>query len=196
MISTPDALAAQTWLQRLDNSVWALPLLFLLSMLETLLIPIPIETILIPWMLGQKQRRWLIATVALAGNVTAAAIGFWLGVLAMDQFGESLIQLFGGPEVYDSFTRQIQQDGFSAILAIGISPAPFQSAMLAAGAAGYSFLLFLLAVALSRAVRYYGLVLLVNIAGDAALKLWRRYSRQLGAVLLVLAVAWLWFVFS
>lgn len=195
-MSKVNALSAQTWLDRLDNSAWALPLLFSLSVLETLLIPIPIETILIPWMLRKKQRRWLIATVVLAGNIAAATVGYWLGVLAMAQFGDSLIQLFGGPEVFDSFSQQIQQDGFSAILAIGISPAPFQSAMLAAGAAGYSFLLFLLAVALSRSVRYYGLVLLVNVAGDAALKLWRHHSRQLSALLLVLAIAWIWFVFS
>ncbi|NRQ44615.1 DedA family protein [Rheinheimera sp. YQF-2] len=188
-------LSAQTWLERLDKSAFALPLLFALSMAETLIIPIPIEAILIPWMLSQSRRRWTIATVALAGNITAAALGYWLGALAMEQWGDSLIELFGGMQAYDSFAEQIRSDGFMSIVAVGITPTPLQIAMLAAGATGYSFLLFLLAVTLSRALRYYGLVLLVHLAGDAALRLWKRYSRQLGAALLAVAGAWLLFAF-
>ncbi|MDX1677421.1 YqaA family protein [Arsukibacterium sp.] len=191
-----NALSAETWLDRLDKSSYALPLLFVLSMAETLIIPIPIETILIPWMLSHPQRRWTIASVALAGNLSAAALGYWLGVLLMEQWGAMLIDLFGGAQAFNSFSSEIENNGFRAILAVGLSPTPLQIAMLAAGATGYSFLLFVLAVGLSRSTRYYGLALLVHIAGEAAMQLWQRYSKQIGTVLLVLAVSWLWFQFS
>lgn len=189
------ALSAETWLDRLDRSSYALPLLFMLSMAETLIIPIPIEAILIPWMLSQPHRRWTIATVALAGNLTAAALGYWLGVLAMEQWGDTLVGLFGGADAFDSFSSEIEDNGFKTILAVGISPTPLQIAMLAAGAVGYSFLLFVLAVGISRSTRYYGLALLVHFAGDRAMQLWRRYSKQIGALLLLLVVGWLWFQF-
>ncbi|SNY60461.1 membrane protein YqaA, SNARE-associated domain [Arsukibacterium tuosuense] len=189
------ALSAETWLDRLDRSSYALPLLFMLSMAETLIIPIPIEAILIPWMLSQDRRRWTIATVALAGNLTAAALGYWLGVLAMEQWGDTLVGLFGGADAFDSFSNEIEDNGFKAILAVGITPTPLQIAMLAAGATAYSFLLFLLAVGLSRATRYYGLVVLVHFAGKRAMQLWRRYSKQIGALLLLLVAGWLWFQF-
>lgn len=188
-------LSAKTWLERLECSSFALPLLFALSMAETLIVPIPIETILIPWMLSHPERRWIIATVALAGNITAAAIGYWLGALVMEQWGDTLIGLVGSAESYESFAEQVRENGFTAIVAVGVTPTPLQIAMLAAGAVGYSFVLFLLAVTLSRSVRYFGLALLVHFAGDAALGLWRRYSRQIGIVLLVLAAVWLWFAF-
>ncbi|HBN88178.1 YqaA family protein [Rheinheimera aquimaris] len=188
-------LSADTWLERLESSNYTYLLLFALSMGETLILPIPIEAILIPWMLRKPEKRWVIAAVALAGNITAASLGYWLGALAMDQWGDSLIQLFGGAEVYDSFATELKENGFMSVLAVGITPTPLQIAMLAAGATGFSFVLFLLAVALSRSVRYFGLALLVQVAGDAAMKLWRRYSRQLGAVLLVLAGVWVWFTF-
>jgi len=42
-------------------------------------------------------------------------------------------------------------------MSVGVIPIPFQIAMLAAGATRYSFFLFMLAPALSRALRYYGL---------------------------------------
>lgn len=95
-------LSAKTWLERLDQSSYGLLLLFSLSMAETLIVPIPIETILIPWMLSHPHRRWTIAAVALAGNITAAACGYWLGVLAMEQWGNTLIGMFGGAEAYES----------------------------------------------------------------------------------------------
>jgi membrane protein YqaA with SNARE-associated domain len=189
-------LSAKTWLDRLDRSSYALPLLFALSMAETLIIPIPIETILIPWMLSHPRRRWTIATVALAGNITAAALGYWLGVLAMEQWGDALIALFGSAETYQSFAEQMRTNGFMSILAVGVTPTPLQIAMLAAGATGYSFPLFLLAVTVSRSLRYYGLAVLVHFAGDAALGLWKRYSKQIGLALLVLAGIWLWVAFG
>ncbi|WP_373186055.1 YqaA family protein [Halopseudomonas sp.] len=189
-------LSAQTWLDRLDQSAWALPMLFGLSMAETLIMPIPIETILIPWMLSHPHRRWTIATVALAGNITAAALGYWLGVLAWEQWGDMLLGLAGNGETFEDFADQVREKGFTAILAVGVTPTPLQIAMLAAGVVGYPFLLFLLAVTLSRSLRYFGLALLVHFAGDAALRLWHRYSLQIGLLLLVLAAAWLWLAFS
>lgn len=189
----PDSSVADSWLDRLDRSAYALPLLFGLSMAETLLVPIPIEAILIPWMLSHPHRRWTIAGVALGGNVFAAALGYWLGVLAWEQWGDFLLGLAASPDSFDSFAAQLREDGFTAILAVGITPTPLQIAMLAAGVVGYPFLLFLLAVTLSRSVRYFGLALLVHCAGDAALVLWRRYSKPIGALLLVLVGVWLWF---
>ncbi|KKO06668.1 hypothetical protein LCGC14_0064760 [marine sediment metagenome] len=168
-------------------------LLFVASMMETLIIPIPIEVILIPWMLCHPHRKWSIAGVALAGNLTAATIGYYLGAFAMEQWGDTLIGFFGDQATYDSFQARFEQNGFVAILAIGIVPIPFQIAMLAAGASGYSFVLFLLAAMLARGARYFGLATLVAVAGDAALRLWERHSKPIGIAGLFLFGFWLWY---
>ncbi|WP_254799126.1 YqaA family protein [Halomonas sp. SS10-MC5] len=185
--------SAKDWLDRLDRSRHALTLLFALSMLETLLIPIPIEVILIPWMLCHPKRKWTIAGVALAGNLTAATLGYLLGVSVMEQWGDQLIGLFGSQESYEAFRSRLQEEGFVAIATIGVVPVPFQIAMLGAGASGYPFPLFLLAAMLGRGVRYFGLAALVAITGDAALRLWRRHSRSLGVLGLALFGLWVWY---
>lgn len=161
-------------------------------MLETLLVPIPIEAILLPWMLCHPYRKWQIAGVALAGNLTAAALGYYTGVLAMDAWGEPLIHFFGTEEAYRAFELRMTQDGFSAILAVGIVPVPFQLAMLAAGASGYPFVMFMLAAMLARGLRYFGLAMLIALTGDKALQLWQRHSRLLGFVAIGLLALWLW----
>ncbi|GAB2792929.1 hypothetical protein GCM10027040_18930 [Halomonas shantousis] len=184
--------SARAWLDRLDRSRHALLLLFVASMMETLVVPIPIEVILIPWMLCHPDRKWTIASVALAGNLTAAMIGYYLGAFAMAQWGDALINFFGDQATYNSFQSRFQQDGFTAILAIGLVPVPFQIAMLAAGASSYPIVMFLLAAMLGRGIRYYGLALLVALMGNAALQLWKRHSRPLGAVGVMLFGIWLW----
>lgn len=185
--------SARAWLDRLDRSRHAMTLLFFASMMETLLVPIPIEVILIPWMLCHPQRKWRIAAVALAGNLTAATLGYYLGVFAMDQWGDTLVGFFGGQEAYDTFDQQFQEDGFTAILAIGIIPIPFQIAMLVAGASGYPIAFFLVAACIARGIRYFGLALLIQVAGKAAMDLWNRHAKPIGAVGLLLFAIWIWF---
>ncbi len=189
----PHLTSARAWLDRLDRSRHAMLLLFLASMMETLLIPIPIEVILIPWMLCHPHRKWRIAAVALAGNLAAATLGYYLGVFAMDQWGDTLVAMFGGQEAYDAFDQQFRQEGFKAILAIGIIPIPFQIAMLVAGASGYPIALFLAAACAARGLRYFGLALLIKVAGKAALDLWNRHAKPIGIIGLVLFAVWVWF---
>lgn len=183
--------SARRWLARLSASRHALWLLGLASVLETLLVPIPIELILIPWMLAEPERRWRLAGVALAGNLLAALIGYSLGSLAMAQWGDILIPSFGGEAAFQAFQARFMESGFQAILAVGVIPIPFQTAMLVAGASDYPVALFLLAALLGRGLRYFGLALLVTLAGDTTLRLWQRHARPLGAGLTAVAGIWL-----
>ncbi|MDI4639096.1 MULTISPECIES: YqaA family protein [Halomonadaceae] len=183
--------SARLWLSHLSASRHALWLLGLASVLETLLVPVPIEVILIPWMIAEPQRRWRLAGVALAGNLLAALIGYGLGNLAMAQWGDVLLPLFGGEAAYQTFQARFLDNGFVAILAVGVIPIPFQTAMLVAGASDYPLPLFLLAALIGRGLRYFGLALLVALTGEAALGLWKRHARPLGAGLTAMAGFWL-----
>ncbi|MCD6009601.1 YqaA family protein [Halomonas sp. IOP_31] len=187
--------SATAWLERLSTSRHAMALLFLASILETLIVPIPIELILIPWMISQPSAKWRLAAVALAGNLTAALIGYGLGGLAMTQWGDSLISLFGGQQAYSNFESRFDANGFQAILAVGIVPIPFQIAMLVAGASHYPLPLFLLAALIARGIRYFGLALLVALVGNSATRLWRRHSKPVGAVALLAFAVWAYFQF-
>lgn len=187
--------SASDWLDRLNQSRHAMLWLFIASMLETLLIPIPIEVILIPWMLRHPERRWRVAAVALTGNLTAALLGFYLGAYALAAWGDGLISFFGGQQAFEAFQQRFSEQGFLAIMLIGIVPIPFQSAMLVAGASGYPVGLFLLAALVGRGVRYFGLAALVALVEDQAMALWQRYSRPLGVIGLTLTGVWLWQAF-
>ena len=58
---------AAAWTQQLLDSPHGLAWLGVLSALETIILPIPIELIMVPYMLARPQRLWLIAGVTLLG---------------------------------------------------------------------------------------------------------------------------------
>lgn len=188
--------STRDWLNRLARSNHALALLFLLSMAETLVLPVPLELVLIPWMLCHPDRKWTIAGVALSGNLTAAIGGYYLGFFFMDQWGPALIDFFGDQDSFEELKQKLEEDGFVTIMTIGLSPIPFQIAMLAAGATGYSVLLFGLAAILARGLRYFGLAALVAVAGKTAMDIWQRYAKPLGLLMLSAVGVWVWMQLS
>jgi len=177
------------WRHKLEHSNRALWVLAIASFLETVVIPIPIELVLIPYMAVNRQRIFLIATVTLAGCLTAAVLGYVVGLALFESLGQWMISTFGHEAAFQTFSEQFERYGFWAIIAIGVTPIPFQVAMLVAGVAGYPIALFLLAALIARGIRYYGLALLVYYLGEPVTALWQRHARTAGLVsLLVVAV--------
>ncbi|MDP5290791.1 VTT domain-containing protein [Oceanimonas sp. CHS3-5] len=176
------------WLSRVTGSAWLLPVVFVAALLEAVILPIPLELLLIPLMLVERARLWSLAATALAGCLSGALLGYGLGAWLFDSLGQPLLEVLNGQQAFDAFSRELSNDGFMAIVMVGITPVPFQVAMLAAGAVGYSLGLFMLASAIGRGIRYFGLAWLVRLTGERALALWRRHARKLGMVLLGLAL--------
>jgi len=176
------------WLQKFTGSRRLLPVVFVASMLEAVIVPIPLELLLIPLFLIEQRRLWQLAAAALAGCLAGALAGYGLGAWLFDSLGVGLLQFAGGQDAFATFSDTLKQDGFMAIVMVGITPVPFQVAMLAAGAVGYSLWLFMLASAIGRGVRYFGLALLVRLTGKRALLLWQQHARTLGVALLGLAL--------
>jgi membrane protein YqaA with SNARE-associated domain len=180
------------WFERINRSKNMLWLLGTLSFLETIILPIPIELVLIPLMAANKQRIWLLASVTTAGCLVASLIGYTIGLVLYQSVGTWFIEFMGMQNSYQAFQTFFDQYGFAAILAIGILPIPFQVAMMTAGLSGYPILLFALAALIARGLRYFGLAWLVHRFGHRVLVLWKRHalltSLVAGVVVLLLAL--------
>ncbi|WP_417656606.1 YqaA family protein [Pseudidiomarina aestuarii] len=186
---------ANRWLARLAESNHVLWLIFTLSLLESIIVPIPLELILIPLLLSQQHRLWAISTATLAGCLVGATIGYFVGFWFFDDVGQWLLQILGYEDAFASFSERFQEQGFGLLLLVGITPIPFQVGMLSAGSTGYPYGLFITAAIIARGIRYYGLALLVYWFGDKMLDVWQRYSHRVGWVLAVLglsALTWIW----
>ncbi|MES1924207.1 VTT domain-containing protein [Salinisphaera sp. T31B1] len=176
------------WTRRLNDSRHGLWLIGVASFAETLIVPIPIELVLVPYMLANRRRVWLIAASTTAGCLLGALVGYGFGALLFNSLGQWLIEAFNWQAPYQHFSAQFDAHGFWAIVSIGVTPVPFQIAMLVAGVAGYPLVLFVLASGIARGVRYFGLALLVVLFGQRALDLWQNHSKRVGVGLLVAIV--------
>ncbi|AWL11580.1 Undecaprenyl-diphosphate phosphatase [Saliniradius amylolyticus] len=188
MTPRPKNKRADQWLQRLLDSNHALVILFFFSALEATIIPVPLELVLIPYMLAERHKIWRIASVALAGCLFGASMGYWVGFGLYESVGQWFLSYTGGQAQFNEFLANMEGNGFWAIFMVGLTPVPFQIAQLAAGASQYSYWLFLVASLLSRSLRYYGLALLVMLIGEQAMTLWRKHSVSVGIGLLVILV--------
>lgn len=168
--------------------------LFFFSFLESTVLPIAIELILIPYMILNRRRAMAIATVTFGGCLLGALLGYAVGAELMDSVGQALIDRFGWSQGYERFLGYMDDYGFWAIAIIGIVPLPFQIAMLGAGAAHYPIVLFCAAVFLARGIRYYGLAVLVLLYGDKAQALWEEH--RWATIITVLVVIALFFAAS
>lgn len=180
-------------LSRLNKSRHVMWLLFGLSFLETIILPIPIELVLIPFMVANRERLWKTALYVTAGCLAASLVGYGAGYFLFETVGQWMIDTMRWQQSYENFQRLFDQYGFFGILMVGVLPIPFQAAMLTAGAAGYAVWKFALAATMARGIRYFGLALLVHLFGDSAQKMWQRH-RIITVLLLAAIITLLWFL--
>lgn len=163
------------------------------SFLESTIVPIPLEAVLVPLMQARREKLWLIALMATIGCIVGAIFGYALGYYLFDVVGDWVINTFSNPEQFEQVKQKMQAQGFWFVLTLGIVPIPFQIAMLAAGATKYSIFLFLLATVIARSIRYFALAAVVYYAGNQAERIIQKHkTKALVAIsLLVLLLWWL-----
>ncbi|SDN86203.1 YqaA family protein [Vreelandella arcis] len=182
----------KAWFVRINGSQHMFWLLAGLSFLETIILPIPIELVLIPLMAVNRQRLWAMAAATTLGCLAASLIGYGVGMVLFQSIGTWFIDSMGMQDAYASFQRFFNQYGFVAILTLGILPIPFQIAMITAGLSGYPVLMFALAALMARGLRYFGLAWLVHRFGNRVILLWKRHALMtsliVGVVVLLVAL--------
>lgn len=163
------------------------------SFLESTIVPIPLEAVLVPLMQARREKLWLIALMATIGCIIGAIFGYALGYYLFDVVGDWVINTFSNPEQFEQVKQKMQAQGFWFVLTLGIVPIPFQIAMLAAGATKYSIFLFLLATVIARSIRYFALAAVVYYAGNQAERVIQKHkTKALVAIsALVLLLWWL-----
>ena len=156
------------------------------SFLESTIVPITLEAVLVPLMQARREKLWLIALMATLGCIAGALFGYGIGYYLFDLVGDWVINTFSSPAQFENVRQQMKSQGFWFVMTLGIVPIPFQIAMLAAGATKFSLILFLIASAIARSIRYFGLAVVVYYAGNKAEKIISEHKTK--AMIIVSAV--------
>lgn len=140
--------------------------LALLSFAESTVVPIPLETIVAPLMVGHHRQSYGIALSIWLGCLAGASLFYSVGLWAFDPLVRPLLEWLGLMQSITSITEDLDRQGlFWSVFLVSFSPAPMQLATLGAGSVDGNFSVFLAAIAASRGLRYFGLALLAQFVG-------------------------------
>ncbi|MEE2879451.1 MAG: VTT domain-containing protein [Pseudomonadota bacterium] len=173
----------------------SLPLAVLIGFVENTIVVVPMEPLFVPLMALRRKTAWMVAAALLLGNVLGGLLMYWLGAALAEEAIQPLVSMLDAEDTYQQTMEKLKTDGFATLFMIGITPFPFQVGVAAAGAAGYNLVLFTLAVALSRSIRYFLLAGLVMLVGDKAEKMLKDHELELTIVGVILFAAFVVYFF-
>jgi len=125
------------------------------SFAESSFFPVPPDVLLIPMVLADRTKAWLIAGVCTLASVVGGVAGYLIGLLLFDEIGEAILQLYGYTDELADFRRMYADWGFWIVAGAGFTPLPYKLITIASGAAHLSLAVFFIASTVSRGARFF-----------------------------------------
>jgi len=125
------------------------------SFAESSFFPIPPDVMLIPMVLAER-RRWLVdALVCTLASVAGGIAGYAIGYALWDSVGRPLIDFYGYGAEMEAFAARYNEWGAWIVFTAGLTPIPYKVFTIASGVAGLDPVVFVLASAVSRSLRFF-----------------------------------------
>ena len=145
------------------NAVWVLAGV---SFIESSVFPIPPDILLIPIILANRQRAFVIAAICTAASVLGGWLGYAIGYFLFETLGRQILEFYHAMKHYDEFKAGFDQWGLWIIIVKGMTPIPYKLVTIASGAFKFNLLWFTFASVVSRSMRFFLLAALLWRFGE------------------------------
>lgn len=135
---------------------------------EASFFPIPTDIMLIPMVMADRERAWLLGAWCTLWSVLGGIFGYAIGYFLFESLGQWLINIYGMAHSMESFHAWYEKYGAWVILIKGASPIPYKLVTIASGFAQYSFALFVLLSIFTRGARFMLVAGLLKWKGEQA----------------------------
>ena len=163
------------------------PGLFLISFLDSSVLTFPVinDLLLIELSIQHPERMPLYAFLAMLGSVVGCVLLFYIA----EKGGEALFHKHAGERAH-AIHNWVVKNGFGGMLIAALlpPPTPFKVFVVAAGVFEVPVVSFTSAIALARAVRYFGIGYLAIRYGSQAMPYLKGHKLHVVAALLLLVV--------
>jgi membrane protein YqaA with SNARE-associated domain len=156
---------------------------------EASFFPIPADVMVVPMMLADRRRVFLLGAWVAFWSVAGGMLGYAIGHLFWQTAGLWLIHVLHVPlEQVEALRLKYSQHAY-LIMVQGATPIPYKLVTIASGLAGVSFPLFMAYSAVTRTIRYVVIeALLVHFFGERAQALLEKYLEAALVVFLIVLV--------
>ena len=156
------------WCIAAADKPYATWLMGAVAFLESSVVPLPPDAMLIPMALARPERAWFFATLCTLASVAGGVLGYFIGAALYDSVGLWVMHLYGLTDKVEAFREAYAQWGSWIILLKGLTPIPYKLVTIASGFAGYSFVMFVLLSLVARGMRFFAVAFLLNRYGAQA----------------------------
>ena len=143
------------WVIRLAGHPRAIPILGVVSFLESSFFPIPPDVMLIPMVLANRDKAFRIALVCTVCSVLGGLLGYAIGYYFFETIGEWVVKTYGLQSGLAAFRAGFAEYGTWIILIKGLTPIPYKLVTIASGAAHFDLFTFVWASIVTRGVRFF-----------------------------------------
>jgi membrane protein YqaA with SNARE-associated domain len=140
--------------------------LFGVSFAESSFFPIAPDVMLIPMVLADRKRAFLLAAWCTLASVLGGILGYVIGAFLYESVGQWLVAVYGGGEKMEEFRALYAEWGSWVILIKGLTPIPYKLVTITSGFAGYNFAMFVLLSAITRGARFMLWATLLYLYGE------------------------------
>ena len=134
------------------NALWALAVV---AFVESSVFPIPPDALMIPMIIAQPSRAFLIAGVALLASVTGGMLGYFIGWGFFESIGRPVLEFYGKTGRFETFAESYNAYGAWAVLIAGVTPFPYKVITILSGLTGLNIWIFLVSSIIARGFRFF-----------------------------------------
>ncbi len=146
----------------------ALLALLAVAFVESSLLPIPPDILLIPMILAQPARAFRLALLCTLASVAGGLVGYAIGYFLFDAIGRPILEYNHAMAGYEALKAGFAKWGVWIIIIKGMTPIPYKLVTIASGVVHFPLLPFIAASLVSRSLRFFMIALLLWWFGDAA----------------------------
>ena len=154
------------WVIRLAGHPRAIPLLGVISFLESSVFPIPPDVMLVPMVLANRDKAFRIALVCTVCSVLGGLLGYAIGYYFFETIGDWVVKTYGLQSGLAAFRAGFEQYGIWIILIKGLTPIPYKLVTIASGAAHFDLFTFVWASIVTRGIRFFAVAALLWKFGE------------------------------
>ena len=159
-----------------------------ISFAESSFFPIPVDVMLAPMVLADKDKAWRLAAITTVTSVLGGMFGYLIGAYFFDAHGDQILDFFHAHEKFAAVQASYLENGMLIVLLAGFTPVPYKIFTIASGVMGIAVLPFILMSLISRGARFFLVAGLIKLGGDKLEQTIHQKIEWLGWATLVLVI--------
>ena len=161
------------WTEKAKNSATkplADKVLGFISMIESIVFPIPVDPFLAGLTLAAPQKAMRFALICTVGSVLGGVIGWLLGYLVGPSIETLILNIpWFTQEKFDSVKEAYNENGMLIIFIGAFTPLPYKIITLTSGMAEVNLIAFIFISALGRGIRFLIVAYIIKFFGNPAI---------------------------